>query len=146
MSQKFLAFFALAGFVSLAAAAHVESCSEQVEKLAADHGLAVDVPSLPKSSRGDETSQKLAQSGGVVRPPDVGESRAMPPPAMGDRMPTTRGPQASHEGMAASAREAQAESLLQAANNDARRGDEAGCQAKLAEAQGQLADLPANRR
>ena len=142
------------------------SCADMVEQFAADQGLSTEpppvavpstgAPGLSGSSPRDEqgsgvSSGELAQSGGMVAPPAVGDQAVIEPPAIGSNMPTApsvspqansratpdSGPGGSGGGdglMGQAARNAQLESLVTAARSAARDGDETRCMNSLNDA------------
>lgn len=141
-------------------------CAAMVEQFAADQGLSTEpppvavpgtaAPGLSGSSPRDEqgsgvSSGELAQSGGMVAPPSVGDQAVIQPPAIGSNMPTAPavGPQANSRAkpdsgpggsggvdgmMGQAARNAQLESLVTAARSAARDGDESRCMNSLDDA------------
>lgn len=141
-------------------------CAVMVEQFAADQGLSTEpppvavpgtgAPGLSGSSPRDEqgsgvSSGELAQSGGMVAPPAVGDRAVIEPPAIGSNMPTApsvspqansrakpdSGPGGSGGGdglMGQAARNAQLESLVTAARSAARDGDETRCMNSLNDA------------
>lgn len=148
--------------VSGAAPASAQSCADLVERFAADHSLSASppptaVPSTPGSAgsttsdssvNGAASSERLAQSGGVVAPPAVGDTAVIEPPRAGssnmptapavrpDAGPGTSGSMGGSTGdaMAPAARNAQMESLVTAARSAAKNGDEARCMESLSQA------------
>ncbi|PWC82796.1 hypothetical protein TSH100_22770 [Azospirillum sp. TSH100] len=145
-------------------------CGAMVDQFAADMGLSTEPPpvAVPGSGNGSGTpglsgstprdelgsgsgSEQLAQSGGMVAPPAVGDRSVVEPPAIGSNMPTApsvtpqansrsapdSGPGASGGGdglMGQAARNAQVESLVTAARSAARDGDETRCMNSLNDA------------
>ena len=141
-------------------------CAAMVEQFAADQGLSTEpppvavpgtaAPGLSGSSPRDEqgsgvSSGELAQSGGMVAPPAVGDQAVIEPPAIGSNMPTAPAvsPQANSRAkpdsgpggsggvdglMGQAARNAQLESLVTAARSAARDGDETRCMNSLNDA------------
>ncbi len=123
------------------------SCLDDVDTLAKKYHVAATLPQ--DTSSGGNLSQKLAQSGGVIAPPPTGDlSGATPPVPGGDHMqtapaimqqgatpldPTAAAPEHS------AAADTQAASLLQAARDAAKNGDEDACQQRLADARKVLA-------
>lgn len=157
-----------AGLAMLAAlpAAAQQTCGAMVEQFAADHSLSTEPPptaapaapgSAGSSARGDEStgsgaasSERLAQSGGLITPPSVGDRAVIDPPGAGaSNMPTApavrpdAGPDGTPGGgsggagdtMGRAARNAQLESLITAARAAAKDGDETRCMGSLTEAQ-----------
>lgn len=165
---------ALAGCVLLAApGAWAQGCSAMLEQFAADHGLTTSPPptaapsapdsagssAMTESGGGAVTPDRLAQSGGLVAPPAVGDRGVIEPPATGSNMPTApavrpdasagpdRAPQAGGTGatgatMGQAARNAQVESLVTAARSAARNGEEDRCMESLNQARRLLQSGP----
>ncbi|AWK85691.1 hypothetical protein [Azospirillum thermophilum] len=112
---------------------------------------------MAENGGGSVTSDRLAQSGGLVSPPAVGDRGVIEPPSTGSTMPTApalrpdagagpdRAPQAGGTGatMGQAARNAQLESLVTAARSAARSGDEERCMQSLGEARRLLQSGPA---
>ncbi len=154
-----------------AGAASAQSCADQVERFAADHSLSTTppptaAPAAPGTSgstggstagspstsdgggsgasAGTASSEKLAQSGGVVAPPAVGDTAVIEPPRAGTgNMPTAPalrpdagpgGGSGSSGTMGQAAQNAQLDSLVTAARSAAKRGDEAQCMESLTQA------------
>lgn len=149
-----------------AGAASAQSCADMVERFAADHSLSATppptaAPSTPGTSGstsggeartdggsgsggGTASSERLAQSGGVVAPPAVGDTAVIEPPRAGSgNMPTApavrpdSGPGNSGStggAMGQAAQNAQLEALVTAARSAAKRGDEAQCMESLTQA------------
>ncbi|MDR6769807.1 hypothetical protein [Azospirillum sp. BE72] len=145
-------------------------CAAMVEQFAANRGLSTEPPpvavpdgtapglsgSTPRDEQGSgsgsgTSSEELAQSGGMVAPPAVGDRSVIEPPATGSNMPTAPSvaPQANSRAMPDSgaggsggangmmgqaARNAQLEALVTAARSAARDGDEARCMESLNDA------------
>ncbi len=123
------------------------TCLDDVDKLASRSHIAA---SLPKgTSSGGNLSQTLAASGGVIAPPPTGDmAEATPPVPGGDSMatapaiapqgatPPVKGAEAPEHAAAA---QTQAASLLQAARDAAKDGNETVCRQRLADAQKLLA-------
>lgn len=158
------------GAAAQTGAAAQASCGAMVDQFAADLGLSTEPPpvavpgngapglsgSTPRDEPGSGSgSDRLAQSGGMVAPPAVGDRSVVEPPAIGSNMPTAPsispqpGPQAksrtapdsgpggsgSGDGpMGQAARNAQVESLVTAARSAARDGDETRCMTSLNDA------------
>ncbi|KAA0598004.1 hypothetical protein J2848_001507 [Azospirillum lipoferum] len=150
------------------------TCGAMVEQFAADMGLSTEPPpvaapgsgngagapglsgSTPRDELGSGSgSEQLAQSGGMVAPPAIGDRSVVEPPAIGSNMPTAPSisPQASPQAnsrvtpdsgpggsgggdglMGQAARNAQVESLVTAARSAARDGDETRCMNSLNDA------------
>ncbi|WP_448204359.1 hypothetical protein [Azospirillum sp. sgz302134] len=151
-----------------AGSALAQSCADLVERFAADHSLSTTPPptaapsgtagstaqngAATGSGSGAASSERLAQSGGVVAPPAVGDTAVIEPPRAGSsNMPTapavrpdsgpgsgstTGGTTGGSPGdtMGQAAQNAQLESLVTAARSAAKRGDEAQCMESLSQA------------
>ncbi|MGQ9369097.1 hypothetical protein [Azospirillum sp. ST 5-10] len=164
----------LAGVAALSAAAlpagaAAQTCTDMVERFAAANGLSTEPPpkappssvaGLPPGTAGGSgtppvadgsgvTSEELADSGGVIAPPDVGAPAVIePPPGTLNDMPTAPAIRPD-PGMAAAppstdtfgraARQAQMEAMVTGALAAADEGDEARCLDTLAKAE-QLAE------
>lgn len=162
--------FSAQGAAAQTDAAAQASCGAMVDQFAADLGLSTEPPpvavpgpgggtgtpglsgSTPRDEPGSGSgSDRLAQSGGMVAPPAVGDRSVVEPPAIGSNMPTApsispqansrtppdSGPGGSGGGdglMGQAARNAQVESLVTAARSAARDGDEARCMTSLNDA------------
>ncbi|WP_042696203.1 hypothetical protein [Azospirillum sp. B506] len=155
-------FFASQPATAQTAGTGQASCGAMVEQFAADLGLSTEpppvaVPGQSGSTPRDElgagagSSEQLAQSGGMVTPPAVGDRSVVEPPAIGSNMPTApsvapqanaratpdSGPGGSGGGdglMGQAARNAQLDSLVTAARSAARDGDETRCMTSLNDA------------
>jgi hypothetical protein len=94
--------------------------------------------------RSGASSESLAQSGGVIQPPDVGSARVMTPPGTADGMNTApaipqqdgapQGTVPNSGSNTGNAQRAQLETLLLGARNAGRQGDTAQCEERLEEA------------
>ncbi|UEM01615.1 hypothetical protein JL101_016570 [Skermanella rosea] len=122
-------------------------CLAEVDRLAGSLGLSGSAPQA--GSGGSAASESLAQSGGVIQPPDVGTGRVVEPPnpsadgmntapaiPQQDGAPEGAVPDApsAQPGIGAAER-AQLETLLLGARNAGRQGDMAQCTERLEEAQ-----------
>jgi hypothetical protein len=126
----------LALLATTPAAAAAPSCLEVVDQLSRQFGLDTSLPT--PGEYGQNLSDTLKESGGVMLPPDKGAPVAVQPPAEGSgRMATA--PPVGRDQAPAAARHVQMESLLTAARTAGQRGNERECAARLAEAQ-QLAE------
>ena len=138
----------LAGAVSTAASAQENNCLAEVDRLASSLGMKGEASPQATIPRSGASSESLAQSGGVIQPPDVGGTRVIEPPQgtadgmnTAPAMPQQDGaPQGTvpnggtgQSGMSAAER-AQLEALLLGARNAGRQGDTAECQERLEEA------------
>lgn len=137
--------------------ARADTCEDALYGFALKHGLSVpsaaSPPLTPKpsapagptanGSAGPGLSEKLAESGGVIRPPPHSDTGVLTPPPVADPMPTfprvaPESPQTPPD-VLASERKAQIQSLIDAAFADAQAGREAACFESLSRAE-QLAD------
>ena len=132
-----------------AAPAAAQTCGEEVARLAQQYNLSTDLPSAgsstmpatPESPSAATRTERLAQSGGVLSPPDVGAPMAIQPPAA-DRTPMPTAPPVTPSPPAAgadaggltAAQRSQMESLLQAARAAARQGKDEQCAERLRDA------------
>ena len=144
-----LAFVAIVFAVS-GPAARAQSCGQAIDQLAQRYNLSTElpqygssVPTAPKSSSAPTRTERLAQSGGVLSPPDVGVPMAIQPPAtehapMSTAPPLAPSPPASgfaDAGSLTAAQRAQMESLLQAARAADRQGKPEECVERLRQAE-----------
>ncbi|ANC92228.1 hypothetical protein A6A40_10120 [Azospirillum humicireducens] len=162
-----LALLLAAGLLTVQPAAAQTGCAAMVEQFAANRGLSTEpppvavpdgtAPGLSGSTQHNEQgsgsgsgtgSERLAQSGGMVAPPAVGDRSVIDPPATGSNMPTApsvapqansrampdSGPGGSNGLMGQAARNAQLEALVTAARSAARDGDEGRCLESLNDA------------
>jgi hypothetical protein len=150
----------LSAVIVLAAAALASStpalaqtCASEIARLSQQYSLSPEAPRAGSSTAraprsdaapGTTTTERLAQSGGVLAPPDVGSPMAVQPPvANPDRMPTTPDVAPSPPGNSAgtdgsgltAADRARMESLLQAAQAAERKGKPEQCLERLREAE-----------
>jgi len=135
------------------------TCSEAVDRFAREHEVAKaggpgDRSSMPATppvtmeARGMTATDKLADTGGVIQPPDVGRTPVLEPPKTANTMPTAPkiepGPAPatppSRVELDAATR-AQLDSLLTAARQADKAGDSQRCYDRLSEAQ-KLAGSP----
>ncbi|WP_207478519.1 hypothetical protein [Arenibaculum pallidiluteum] len=133
----------LGGLPAIPAAAQ-QDCARRVEELATRNDLDAGVPVARGDETGEELTDKLAQSGGVIAPPlGTGGSTPTitPPPAGPNSMPTAPAiePQAGAQGGTVSPEprasvRLQAEAMLSSARIAAQRGDEAECRRQLEQA------------
>lgn len=151
----FMSLF-IAGATSLSAfsaSAQDNTCLAEVDRLAnslATRGEASPQATVPRSGA---SSESLAQSGGVIQPPDVGSARVLEPPSgtadgmnTAPAMPQQDGaPQGTVPG-GGNAQRAQIETLLLGARNAARQGDTAQCEERLEEARELARESGANSR
>ena len=143
--------------MALSGAAAAATCEETVAVFARDNGLNITMPErrgeqaagptttpATAESRGLTATDKLAETGGVIKPPETGSAMVMTPPATSDRMQTAPGiqpntpagssPSAKPAEMDA-AKRAQAEAMLFAARNAAQEGKQEQCFERLQQAQ-----------
>jgi hypothetical protein len=172
-TERWLAGMALAAGLSVLTTgpALAQSCADMVEQFAANHSLSAEPPpTVPpsalegvpsdtqggmsgstgnpttESGSGAVTPESLADSGGVIAPPDLGGGQVITPPAHSDsNMPTAptikpdsgpSGQTATGDAMGQAAQTAQLEALVTAAREAAERGDEAQCMNNLEQAMG----------
>jgi hypothetical protein len=131
------AFVALAVVAPAGPAAAAESCLDQVRDLASRHGTPSKPPTATPGGKGGATTEDLARSGGVIKPPPMDERSVIkPPPNTQDRMPTVpdMGTRTPSQDDSPEARHTQLQAALTAARAQAERGDEKGCQEALARA------------
>ena len=136
--------------------AAAQTCASEIARLSQQYSLSPEAPRAGSSTApaaparrsdtapGTTTTERLAQSGGVLSPPDVGSPMAVQPPiANPDRMPTTPDVRPSPPGNSAgsdasgltAADRARMESLLQAAQAAERQGKPEQCLERLREAE-----------
>lgn len=113
-----------------------DSCLDQVRALAAQHGTPSKPPTAaPDNKKPNVTTQDLARSGGVIKPPPMDDRSVITPsPDKHDPMPTVPNvtPKAQQDTPAAERTQLQA--ALTAARSLGEKGDEKGCQEALARA------------
>lgn len=127
----------LAMVVSAAGIAAADTCLDQVRDLASQHGTPSKPPTAAPDGKGNLTTQDLARSGGVIKPPPTEDKSVITPPSTGtDRMPTVPdiAPQAHQRQDTPAADRTKLQAALTAARAQAERGDEKGCQEALARA------------
>ncbi len=138
MSHRFLSWIAAvaAGGATLLAleaqAAPAQKCLDEVRDLAARHGTPSKPPTASPDRKSDITTQDLARSGGVIKPPAVDDKSVITPaPNTSDAMPTVPNvaPNAQQQQPAADRTKLQA--ALTAARSQAEQGNEKGCQEAL---------------
>ena len=130
-----VAAMGLAVVAANAQAAPSDSCLDQVRDLAARHGTPSKPPTAAPDKRSDVTTQDLARSGGVIKPPPMDDRSVIKPaPDKHDPMPTIPNvaPKAQQDEPAADRTKLQA--ALMAARSLGEKGDEQGCQEALARA------------
>jgi hypothetical protein len=132
---------------SVAVPALAASCGTEIEALEQQFKLS---SALPKTdtpatteSRGVSPDDKMAQSGGVLAPPEGGRTAVLPPPPTGPgstmtppAVPphTAEGPSGATGEELSAAKRAQVQSHLNAAREAEGRGDEKACFERLGEA------------
>jgi hypothetical protein len=135
----------LAGAVSIAAttsaSAQENNCLAEVDRLANSLGMKGEASPQATVPRSGASSESLAQSGGVIQPPDIGGTRVIEPPQGGadgmntaPAMPQQDGAPQGTVPNTGAAQRAQLETLLLGARNAGRQGDAAECQERLEEA------------
>ena len=137
MSHRFLYWIAVvaaggAALLALAAqAAPADKCLDAVRDLAARHGTPSKPPTASPNAKSEITTQDLARSGGVIKPPPVDDKSVITPaPGAHDPMPTVPGgSQALKQEPAAERTQLQA--ALTAARSQAEQGNEKGCEEAL---------------
>jgi hypothetical protein len=108
-------------------------CLDQVRDLASQRGVS-SAPPVAAPGKGEVTTQDLARSGGVIKPPPVQDKAVIkPPPDKQSAMPTIPdiAPNAPD---APAADRTKLQAALTAARDRAEQGDEKGCQEALARA------------
>lgn len=132
MSPKpFLAAMLIAAAGAIAPPALAQSCLDQVKQLADRHGVSDIPPRATSSDTGPSTTDKLAQSGGVIEPPPTSDKSVITPrDTQAYRMPTI--PDVTPKDKAPDRTALQA--ALMAARAQAERGNEQGCLEALARA------------
>ena len=133
--SSWVAAVAAAGLAVIALngpATAADKCLDQVRDLAARHGTPSKPPTAVPDKKSDITTQDLARSGGVIKPPPVDDKSVITPaPNRCDAMPTVPdvGSQALKQEPAADRTKLQA--ALTAARAQAEAGNEKGCQEAL---------------
>ena len=105
-----------------------DKCLDQVRDLAGKYGMSSMPPTASPNGKGEVTTQQLARSGGVIKPPPTDDKSVIKPsPDKQDAMPTVPdvAPQALKQEPAADRTKLQA--ALTAARTQAEQGDEKGC-------------------
>lgn len=134
---------------SFAVPALATSCGTEIEALERQFKLssALPTPGAPATteSRGASPNDKMAQSGGVLAPPEGGRTAVIPPPPTGPGSTVTppavpphtaEGPSGSTGEELSAAKRAQVQAHLNAAREAEGRGDEKACFERLREALG----------
>jgi hypothetical protein len=109
-------------------AAAADSCLDKVRDLAGRYGTPSNPPTAKPNGKAEVTTQDLARSGGVIKPPPVQDKSVITPaPNTRDAMQTVPdvAPQALKEDPAADRTKIQA--ALTAARAQSEHGDEKGC-------------------
>jgi len=117
------------------AAGAADACLDRVRDMASQHGTPSKPPTAAPDGKSTITTQDLARSGGVIKPPAVDDKSVITPaPDKQDPMPTVPdiAPKAQQDAPAADRTKLQA--ALTAARERAEQGDEKGCQEALARA------------
>lgn len=112
------------------------NCIDQVRKIAVDYNLTIDPPNASTVI----TPGELAESGGVIEPPRVGDHAVVDPNMPNSGMPTV--PDIARTDQTGSGRQTLSgqdrlvlQGILNSARSEARRGDTAGCFDRLGKAQ-----------
>jgi hypothetical protein len=139
----FMSLF-IAGATSLSAfsaSAQDNTCLAKVDRFANSLGMKGEASPQATVPRSGASSESLAQSGGVIQPPDVGSARVMEPPNgtadgmnTAPAMPQQDGAPQGTVPDGGNAQRAQIETLLLGARNAGRQGDTAQCEERLEEA------------
>lgn len=121
--------------------ASAASCIDQVRDIAHDFKLDIDPPDAGSVI----TPEDLAQSGGVIEPPSVGDPALIEPPTPNSAMPTTpKLPPTGQAGVGplnlSPGDRLLLEGILTSARAEARRGDVDGCFRRLQKAQELIRD------
>lgn len=151
-SMRWLVVAAAAALMPGAAAA--QDCRQQVDAFAAEMGVSTDLPKAggeegtqDDAAESGSMSDELAQSGGVIEPPETGSEMPTlePPPGAGSDMPTS--PEILPDSGATpgspereAARQSQIQSLLVSARRAADAGEEQRCLTHLQEAKALAAE------
>lgn len=132
MSPKPVLFALLIAGAGLAAMpVQARSCLDQVKQLADRHGVSDIPPRATSSDSGPTTTDKLAQSGGVIEPPATADQNVITPRDMqAYRMPTVPDVTPNDKRPDRTALQA----ALMAARAQAESGNEEGCLEALAKA------------
>jgi hypothetical protein len=112
-----------------------DGCLDQVRDMASQHGTPSKPPTAAPGGKSTITTEDLARSGGVIKPPAVDDRSVIKPaPDKHDPMPTVPdvAPKAQQDEPAADRTRLQA--ALTAARERAEQGDEKGCREALARA------------
>ena len=142
--RAFAAALSVVALLAGAAEAAAQSCGRETERLARQYDLSTETPrsgateapaSPPAASSGATATERRAQSGGVISPPDVATPTAIQPrrsdpdraPPASDAAPSAPVAAAPDAGKLAAADRARMESLLQAAQSAERQGREEQC-------------------
>ena len=138
------AMVAVAGalWFTTASGAQASNCIDQVNRLANEHRLSIALPDAGAPVEPDD----LAQSNGVIAPPDTGDTVVIEPPETpGSRMPTT--PDLTGDdnaetgaGVLSSADRLLLEGILISARAEAENGDIERCFERLRKAQSLIAE------
>jgi hypothetical protein len=119
--------------LSAPAAGAADGCLDQVRDLASQRGVS-SAPPTAAPGAGKITTEDLARSGGVIKPPPVQDKAVIvPPPDKQSAMPTI--PDIAPKGQEEPAADrTKVQAALTAARDRAEQGDEKGCQEALARA------------
>ena len=146
MSRQEVSWIAAVAATALAAiaftgpAAAADKCLDQVRDLAALHGTPSKPPTAAPDKKSDITTQDLARSGGVIKPPPVDDKSVITPaPSAHDPMPTVPDVKSRALKQEPAADRTMLQTALTAAREQAEQGNERGCQEALERAR-MLAD------
>jgi hypothetical protein len=113
-------------------AAPADKCLDEVRDLAARHGTPSKPPTAMPDRKSDITTQDLARSGGVIKPPPVDDKSVIaPPPNTRDAMPTVPDVASKAQQNEPAADRTRLQAALTAAREQAEQGNEKGCQEAL---------------
>lgn len=136
----------------ITSAAADAACLDDVQKLADSHGLSTQPPTAAPHDKAAPgvTTDELAHSGGVIKPPASPDQSVIKPPTGHDPgmatmpnvkpQPGSRNPPSRETApdTRAGAERTALQAALVAARSDAERGDEHGCREQLAKAEQML--------
>ena len=109
-----------------------DKCLDQVRDLAARHGTPSQPPTAAPDKKSDVTTQDLARSGGVIKPPPVDDKSVITPaPNTRDAMPMVPDVAPKTQQDTPAAERTQLQAALTAARSQAEQGNETGCEEAL---------------
>lgn len=130
-----IAAIAAAGLAAIALnaqAAPAQKCLDEVRDLAARHATPSKPPTAAPDKKSDITTQDLARSGGVIKPPAVDDKSVITPaPNTRDAMPTVPNVVPKGQVKEPAADRTKLQAALTAARSQAEQGNEKGCQEAL---------------